>query len=77
MDVVRHVDKVDAIVLVSGDGDFVDLLDYLRGRGIQTEVIAFGKTTSKKLVEEADEFLNLDETPGKFLIKEKSVRQNA
>jgi len=77
MDVVRHVDKVDAIVLVSGDGDFVDLLDYLRGQGIQTEVIAFGKTTSKKLVEEADEFLNLDETPGKFLIKEKSVRQNA
>lgn len=77
MDVIRHADKLNVVVLVSGDGDFVDLLDYLRGHGIRTEVIAFGKTTSKKLIEEADEFLNLDENPEKFLIKERSARRNA
>jgi len=78
MDVIRHTDKVDVVVLVSGDGDYIDLLDYLRGRGVRTEVIAFGKTTSKKLIEEADEFLNMDKDSEKFLIKEKSVqRRNA
>ena len=75
MDVIRHTDKLDVVVLVSGDGDYVDLLDYLRGRGIRTEVIAFGKTTSKKLIDEADEFLNLDEDSSKFLIGEKSARR--
>ena len=75
MDVVRHVDKVDAVVLVSGDGDFVDLLDYLRGRGIQTEVIGFGKTTSKRLVDEADEFLDLDAAPQKFLIHDRRTKK--
>ncbi len=71
MDVIRHTDKLDVVVLVSGDGDYVDLLDYLRGRGIRTEVIGFGKTTSGKLVEEADEFLDLDDSPNKFLIRSK------
>mgnify|MGYP001029784310 CR=1 FL=1 len=75
MDVIRHADKVDVVVLVSGDGDYVDLLDYLRGRGVRTEVIAFGKTTSGKLVEEADEFLDLDESPQEFLIKKKGPRK--
>ena len=75
MDVIRHTDKLDVVVLVSGDGDYVDLLDYLRGRGIRTEAIAFGKTTSKKLIEEADEFLNLDEQPEKFLIQDKRQKK--
>lgn len=75
MDAIRLAPKIDILVIVSGDGDFSDLLDYLRGHGIRTEVIAFGKTTSKKLIEEADEFLNLDEDPEKFLIKERSARR--
>ncbi len=71
MDAIRLAPKIDVLVLVSGDGDFTDLLDYMRGQGIRTEVSGFGKTTSKKLIEEADEFLNLDESPETFLIKEK------
>lgn len=71
MDAIRLMDKVEAMVLVSGDGDYVDLLDYMRGRGIRTEVIAFGRTTSNKLVAEADDFLDLDKSPRKFLIQEK------
>lgn len=60
IDVVRLLPLLDAVVLVSGDGDYVDLLDYLRGHGRRTEVIAFGKTTSHRLVEEADEFIDMD-----------------
>lgn len=67
MDAIRNMEKLDVVVLVSGDGDYTDLLDYLRGRGVRTEVIAFGRTTSNKLVEEADEFLDLDRDPKKFL----------
>jgi uncharacterized LabA/DUF88 family protein len=48
----------------------------MRDQGIRTEVIGFGKTTSGKLVEEADEFLNLDDAPEKFLIREKNTRRN-
>jgi uncharacterized LabA/DUF88 family protein len=71
MDAIRLAPKIDVLVLVSGDGDFVDLLDYLRGQGIRTEVIGFGRTTSGRLVGEADEFLDLDQNPESFLIKEK------
>jgi uncharacterized LabA/DUF88 family protein len=76
MDAIRLAPKIDALVLISGDGDFTDLLDYMRDQGIRTEVIGFGKTTSGKLIEEADEFLNLDDAPEKFLIREKNTRRN-
>ncbi|MBU1110488.1 NYN domain-containing protein, partial [Patescibacteria group bacterium] len=55
MDVVRLTPLLDTVVLVSGDGDYVDLLNYLRGHGRRTEVIAFGRTTSHRLIDEADE----------------------
>ncbi|TSC77409.1 MAG: hypothetical protein G01um101433_604, partial [Parcubacteria group bacterium Gr01-1014_33] len=42
---------MNAIVLVTGDGDFVPLVEYLQGRGIQTEVIAFGRSASQRLKE--------------------------
>lgn len=67
MDVVRLTPLLDVVVLVSGDGDYVDLLDYLRGHGRRTEVIAFGKTTSHRLIEEADEFTDIDLHQKRFL----------
>ncbi len=69
MDVVRMIPKIDAMVLVSGDGDYTDLLDYARSQGVRTEVIAFGKTASGKLVERADEFTDLGAAPSKYLIR--------
>jgi uncharacterized LabA/DUF88 family protein len=69
MDAVRMMPKMDVMVLVSGDGDYQDLIDYARSQGVRTEVIAFGKTMSSKLVEEADEILDLSEDPKKFLIR--------
>ncbi len=68
IDVVRLLPLLDAVVLVSGDGDYVDLLDYVRGHGRRTEVIAFKQTTSSRILNEADEFIDLSEDKKRFLI---------
>lgn len=68
IDVVRLTPLLDTVVLVSGDGDYVDLLEYLRGHGRRTEVVAFKKTTSHKLIDEADEFIDLSEDKKRYLI---------
>ena len=73
VDAIRTAPSVDSIVLVSGDGDFIPLLEYLKNRGKRTEVIAFGKSCSSKLREEAEEFIDLDKNPGKYLLKNKSA----
>lgn len=67
MDAVRVEPKVDTVVLVSGDGDFKDLLSYLKGHGCRVEVMAFGQTTSRFLKDEADDFFDLSRNP-KFLL---------
>jgi len=69
MDVVRIIPKIDVMVLVSGDGDYSDLLDYARSQGVRTEVLAFEKTTSSRLLAETDEFIDMSKDLGKFLIK--------
>ncbi len=65
MDTIRLASKVDTIVLVSGDGDFADLLLYLKGLGCRVEVIGFEKTTSSRLTDVADDYTPLDK---KYLI---------
>ncbi|HAM95851.1 hypothetical protein A2W39_00675 [Candidatus Azambacteria bacterium RIFCSPHIGHO2_01_46_10] len=71
IDAVRLAPSLDVIVLMSGDGDFVPLVEYLRNQGKQVEVIAFGKTASSRLKEASDDFLDLSEDQQKFLIRPK------
>lgn len=68
IDIVRMTEKLDAIVLASGDGDFLEVLRYVKSRGVRAEVMAFRKTTSSKLMEEVDTFYDLGADPAKFLI---------
>ncbi len=70
MDVMRLAPKLDTIVLISGDGDFSDLLEHAKSLGCRTEVIAFKKTTSHKLIEVADLFIDLDKSK-KYLLGKK------
>ena len=70
MDVMRLAPKLDTVVLVSGDGDFSDLLEHAKSLGCRTEVLAFGKTTSHKLMEVADLFIDIDKDK-KYLLKKK------
>ncbi len=70
VDAVRLADSaIDAIVLITGDGDYIPLVEYLKGKGRQVEVAAFGKSTSQKLKETADDFIDLGESAGKFIIR--------
>ncbi|HAJ44827.1 MAG: hypothetical protein UV53_C0028G0002 [Candidatus Azambacteria bacterium GW2011_GWE1_42_9] len=65
---------VDAVVLGTGDGDFVPLVEYLKGRGRQMEIISFGRSTSAKLKEAADDFIDMSADPKKFTIPIKKSR---
>ncbi len=48
--------KVDTIIILSGDSDYVELVRHLRGEGVRVEIAAVEETTAKILVEEADHF---------------------
>ena len=70
VDAIKLSNLCDAIVLVTGDGDFVPLVEYLKGAwGGQVEVIAFSKSASAKLKEIADDFVDLSKDSRKYLIK--------
>lgn len=68
IDAVRTAQSFDTAVLVTGDGDFIPLVEYLKwGLGKRVEVLGFSRTTSLKLKEAADGFKELDKVP-KLLI---------
>jgi uncharacterized protein (TIGR00288 family) len=68
VDAIKMAEHVDVIVLVSGDGDYLPLVEYLQvAKGCRVEVMAFRQTTSSKLVESVDEFISLSDSR-KFLI---------
>jgi uncharacterized protein (TIGR00288 family) len=69
VDAIRIAPSVDSLVVVSGDGDFIPLVEYLKNQGKRVEVIAFGRSASLKLKEAADEFLDLEENLERYLLK--------
>lgn len=70
MDAVILADKIDVAVIVSGDGDFVPLVEYLKiNKGLRVEAASFGRSTSAKLKESVDYFRDLEEEPRKFLMR--------
>lgn len=48
--------KVDTIMIMSGDSDYVDLVRHLKSEGVRVEIVAVEKTTARILIEEADYF---------------------
>lgn len=69
VDAITLADKLDTAILVTGDGDFVPLVSYLKhNKGCRVEVAAFPQTCSGQLKDEADDFLDLSQE-GRFLIK--------
>jgi uncharacterized LabA/DUF88 family protein len=69
IDAVAMGQKLDTVILATGDGDFVPLVEYLRYTyGVQVEVIAFGKSSSGQLREAADDFIDICEDPRNYLI---------
>ncbi|MFA6519296.1 MAG: NYN domain-containing protein [Candidatus Paceibacterota bacterium] len=68
VDAIKLADKLDTVIIASGDGDFVPLIEYLDMHGMQVEVISFGKSSSAKLKEAAHAFTDMDIDPRKFTI---------
>lgn len=69
IDCVTMAPKLDAIIIVSGDGDFVPLCNYLRyHHGVQVEIATFGQSASASLKTVADDFLDLSQHAKKYLI---------
>jgi len=78
MDAIRLAEKVDTIVLITGDGDFAALADYLQNnKGCRVEVLAFERTTSSKLIEVADEFVDMSKDLKRYLINAKRPHSSA
>jgi uncharacterized LabA/DUF88 family protein len=70
IDAVKLAPKLDSVILLTGDGDFCPLVEYLQmNQGCQVEVVSFGKSTSAKLIEVADHFMDLDEDVAKYLLR--------
>ena len=69
IDAVTMAPKLDAIILITGDGDFVPLCKYLQyHHGVQVEVVTFGKSASASLKDTADDFFDLSVAPKKYLL---------
>lgn len=73
IDMIRLSNKLDVMVLVSGDGDYVPAVEFLRNQGHRVEVMAFGRSASNKLIASADEFADLDQQHQKYLLTAKPV----
>lgn len=69
MDAIKISPRLDVVVLVSGDGDYVPLVEYLQNHGLQVEVIAFAESSSRSLMETADDFTDLSKDKRRFLMK--------
>ena len=68
VDAIKMSPRLDSVVIVSGDGDFVPFVEYLQTNGVQVEVVSFGKSTSGKLREAVDDFVDLSLDPDKYLM---------
>ncbi|MCK4635582.1 MAG: NYN domain-containing protein [Candidatus Moranbacteria bacterium] len=70
VDAIKLSKHVDVIILASGDGDYIPLVEYLQATtGCRVEGVSFGESTSMRLIESLDDFLNLSDDKGKFLIR--------
>ena len=69
IDAVSMAAKLDAVILATGDGDFIPLVEYLKMKeGCQVEVISFGKSSSSKLREASDDFIDMCDNPKRYLM---------
>lgn len=68
MDIIKLIPKLDTVVLASGDGDYIPLLEYLQVLGQRVELVSFGKSTSSKMRELVDSYINLDENPRDYMM---------
>lgn len=68
VDAIRLAPTLDAIIIVSGDGDYAPLVEYLqKSSGKQVEVMAFGSSTSSQITDIVDDFTDLSTDQARYL----------
>ena len=78
VDAITAAPKLDTVILLTGDGDFIPLVEYLKVHsGCQVEVVSFGKSSSGRLKEAADHFLDLDVDPRRYLMNYRPLRRSS
>lgn len=76
VDAITLAPKLDTIIIISGDGDFVPLVQYLKmNEGCQVEVVSFGKSSSHRLIESSDDFMDLDISPNAFFMRGRPMQR--
>lgn len=53
--------NIDTVILVSGDGDFMPVVAYLRGRGIRVETCGFRANTAPELVLKSSGYIDMEQ----------------
>ena len=74
IDAIKLAHKVDAIVLATGDGDFIPLVEYVKSQGCQVEAITFGRSASSRFREVVDDFIDMVDNPSNYLIGHRHIR---
>lgn len=69
IDAISMSKQLDVVVIVSGDGDYEPLLEYLKFSGVIVEVVGFDRSTSAKTMAVANNFIDLEEAKEKILLK--------
>lgn len=69
IDAITLSQQLDVVVIISGDGDFIPLVEYLQFHGLLVESVGFERSTSGKLIEAVNNFTDLDEHKGKILMR--------
>lgn len=62
IDALAMASKLDVVVLVSGDGDFVPLVEMLKAQGCKVEVVSFEKSTSVDLIKSSTEYIAIEKS---------------
>lgn len=68
IDVVQMLDMLDVVVIASGDGDFLPLIEYALSRGRMVELVAFGGTTSSSLLNLVHDYTDLSVNKRRYLL---------
>jgi uncharacterized LabA/DUF88 family protein len=68
VDAISILPRVDVVIIISGDGDFVPLCEYIQTHGALCEVVSFGDSTNARLKEIASSFTDLNANPELYLM---------
>lgn len=73
IDTIGMAPKLDTVVLVTGDGDFVPLVEMLKAHGCRVEVVSFRRSTAIELIDASTQYTAIEES---MLFKKRKSTKN-